>query len=108
LQLDDRQHVGQLLAEAGRLVLVGHGEAVDRAAPARSYPLGRRREAGGAQCARVEALGAAVAAALEVELVAGERLPVAPRLLVDARQRLAVGFRRLRHQARPRSMVTPL
>src|SRR5882724_1345042 len=107
LQLDDRQHVGQLLAEAGRLVLVGHGEAVDRAAPARPHPLGRRREASGAERTRVEALGAAVAAALEVELVAGERFPVAPRLLVDARQRLAVGLR-LRHQARPRSMVTPL
>src|SRR2546422_4526162 len=50
---------------------------------------------------------AAVAAALEVELVAGERFPVAPRLLVDARERLAGGLR-LRHQAPPRGMVTPL
>src|SRR5205823_13617028 len=101
------EYVGQVVAEAGRQVLIGHGEAVDRAAPARPHPRGRRREAGGAERTRVEAVGAAVAAALEVVLVAGERFPVAPRLLVDARERLAGGLR-LRHQARPRSMVTPL
>src|SRR5206468_654565 len=83
------------------------GEAVHRAPPARAHPLGRRREAARAERPRIEALRAALAAALEVELVARERLPVPARLLVDARERLPVRLR-LRHHARPRIIVTPL
>src|SRR5262249_11336112 len=95
----------KLVAEARRLVLVRHGEAVDRPPPARSHPLGRGGQAGRADRARRMAPRAAGAAALEVQLVTLQRLPVAARLLVDAREGLLV--RSLPH-ARPRIMVTPL
>src|SRR5262249_11643057 len=103
LELDDREHVGQALAKPGCLVLVRDREAVDGGAAARAHPLGRRREVDRAHGARREALRPAGAAALEVELVPREGLPVAAALLVDAREGLPV----LAHAA-PRSIVTPL
>ena len=94
VELDDRQHVRQLLAEAGRLVLVGHGEACRRCrvrsrAPTRSPTTGtpgRRRAA----AARV------VPQSRQRWTYSSwrwQRLPVAARLLVDARQRLPVALR---------------
>src|SRR5207244_10353576 len=95
-ELDHGEHVGQLLAKSRRMVLLGDGERVDRPAAARPYPFRRRGQAGWADGTGIEARRATIAAALEVELVPGERLPVTARLLVDARQGLPVGPR-VRH-----------
>src|SRR5439155_488363 len=86
---------------------MGDAEAIDGAAADRPHPLRHRGEAARAERARIEPARAAVAAALEVELVANQRFPEAVRLLVDARQRFPVRLR-LRHHAVPRIIVTPL
>jgi len=46
VELDPRQHVGQLVAEATRLRAVGDREGVDAAAPAARRPLDLRAPAG--------------------------------------------------------------
>src|SRR5215469_3288728 len=88
VELDIGHHIGQRLAKAGGVVLVGDSEGVDLAAARASNPFGPRREACGALGTRMVAQLAAIAALLDVQLVPLERLPVGATLLVDGRERL--------------------
>src|SRR6266851_483443 len=92
VEFDVGHHIGQRFAEAGRAVLVGDGEGVDFASTFALDPFGVRRKTIRAERARMVAHIAAVAALLDVKLMALERLPPRAALLVDVRQRLRVSL----------------
>ncbi len=92
LEVHVSNHVRKRVTEAARRVLIGDRKCINRAPSARLYPLHVGRQATGADHPGMELHGAAILAALDVELVPLGCLPVGPVLLVETRQDLLVGF----------------